>query len=161
MFAMPVPTKRFLAVLAIAAIASVLYATSATGAQPAGHPRSHQLVALQRKVRAMQREVLALRETTTLLRREFDWTLEMIETATRDSETCFAALTSDAFQSTWSQIDSLAATLGAPPVFGSQTAVDDKNSCQGLGMKRAPLNPSLPPTVAPFQAFIGWWLNGG
>jgi hypothetical protein len=160
MFAISTPTKRFLAVLAMTTIGLGLYVTSAPGAQKAQPPMDAQLLVLQRQVRAMQKQVRTLKERSTLLRREVVWTLEMIETATTDGETCFAALTADAFQSTWSQIDRLAVSLGAQPVVGPQTAIDDRNACLGLGVSRKPLNPSILPTVAPFQAFIGW-LNGG
>jgi hypothetical protein len=151
---------RFMAVLAMATIALGLYAASAPGARKAALPRDEQFVVLNRQVRVMQKQVRALRERTTLLRSEVVWTLEMIETAMRDGETCLAALTADAFQSTWSQVDRLAVSLGASPVFGSQATVGDKSSCEGIGVPRATLNPSVPPTAAPFQAFIGW-LNGG
>jgi hypothetical protein len=152
--------RRFLTALAIAAIASVLYVTSAPGAQHAGPRRGKQLATLQKQVRDLQKQVRALQARTTLLRRQVVWTLEMIETATRDSETCFAALTADEFQNTWSAIDRLAANLGAPPYFGTQRAVGDKSACEGLSIPRPPLNPSVAPTVAPFRALI-LWLNGG
>jgi hypothetical protein len=154
------PPKRFLAVLALAATASVLYVTSAPGARHAAPGTDQQIAALQRQVWALQKQLRALRERTTLLRGQVVWTLEMIETAMRDGETCFAALTADEFQNTWSQVDRLAVGLEAPPVFGEQTAVGDHGACQGLSVARPPLDPSVPPTATPFRAFIAW-LNGG
>jgi hypothetical protein len=154
------PIRRFLAVLAIAAVASVLYVTSAPGAQQAGPPRGKQVAALQMQVRALQRQLQALKERTTLLRSQVLWTVGMLENAMRGGETCFAALTADELQNTWSQVDRLAISLGAPPIFGAQTAVGDKNACQGFSISRPPLNPSVAPTVAPLTAFI-LWLNGG
>jgi len=154
------PIRRCLIVLAIAAITLVLYVTAASGGRHAGPPRARQFTALQKQLGELQKQVRTLQERTTLLRSQMVWTLEMIETATRDGETCFAALAADELQNTWSQIDRLAASVGTPSIFGSQTAVSDKRACEGLSVPRAPLNPSSPPTVAPFKAFIGW-LNGG
>jgi len=152
--------RRFLTVVAIAAVASVLYATSAPGAQRAGTLRTRQFVALHKQVLAIRKQLRALQRRTTLLRSQVVWTLEMFETVLRDSETCFAAVTADEFQNTWSQIDRVAVSLGRQPIFGIQTALDDRNACHGLGVPRPPLNPSVAPTVAPFKGLMGW-LNGG
>jgi hypothetical protein len=152
--------RRLLTVVAIAAVASVLYATSAPGAQQAEALRARQFVALQKQVRAMQKRLRALQRRTTLVTNQIVWTLEMIETAMKDGETCFAAVAADEFQNTWSQIDRLAVSLGAQPIFGIQTALDDRNACRGLSVPRPPLNPSVAPTVAPFKGLIVW-LNGG
>jgi hypothetical protein len=142
--------RLFRAVSSIAAIALVLYVTAALGGNQAGPPTRKQFAALQKQVRTLQRR-------TMLLRSQVVWTLQMIETAQRDGETCFAALTADEFQNTWSQIDHLAVSLGAPPTFGTQTAIDDKNACEGLSVPRPPLNPSVAPTVAPFRSLILWF----
>jgi hypothetical protein len=152
--------RRFLTALTISAMASVLYVTSAPGAQQAGTVRARQFVALQKQVRSVQKQVRSLRERTARLKSEVVWTLEMLETAMRDSETCFAALTADEFQNTWSQIDRVRVSVGGHPTFGIQSAVDDRNACQGLGLQRPPLNSMATPTVAPFKGFIGWF-NGG
>ena len=152
--------SRFLTALAIAAIASVLYVTTAPGAQQAAPPIGVKFAALQKQVRTMQTHLRALQERTTLLKREVSWTLEMIETARRLGETCLAALSADEFQNTWTQIDRLAVNLGAQPIFGQQTAVNDFKACQGLAVPRPPLDPAVAPTVAPLKAVI-LWLNGG
>jgi hypothetical protein len=152
--------SRFLTALGIVAIASVLYVTSAPGAQQARPPSGAQFAALRKQVRTLQTHLRALQERTTLLRGQVSWTLEMIETAIRDSETCLAAVTADDFQNTWSQIDRLAVNLGAQPIFGEQTALSDNNACQGLSVTRPPLDPAVAPTVAPLKAVI-LWLNGG
>jgi non-ribosomal peptide synthetase component F len=111
-------------------------------------------------VRVLKTNLRALQERTKLLRNQMVWTLEMVETVTRDRETCSAALIADGFQNTWSQIDHLAVGLGAAPIFGPQAAVDDRSACAGLGIPRSALNPSVAPTVAPFNAFI-LGLHGG
>jgi hypothetical protein len=152
--------RRLVPLLAIAAIASVLYATSAPGARQAGSPRVNQVAALQKQMRVLQKQIRGLQERTTHLRSQVIWTLEMIEAVIADGDSCLAALAADEFQNTWSQIDRLATRLGTPPIFGAQTAIDDKKACQGLSVLRAPFNPSIAPTVAPFEAFIRW-LNGG
>jgi hypothetical protein len=153
--------RRFLSVLAIAALTVSLYASSAPGARQAraGAQTSTEVVALQKQVRVLQKQVRELQGRTTLLRSQMVWTLEMIETARRLGETCLAALTADEFQNTWSQVDRLAVGLGAQPVFGTQMALDDRKSCQGLGVARPPLDPAVPPTVGPFDGFM-LWLNG-
>jgi hypothetical protein len=151
---------RLFTALAIASIASVLYVTSAPGAQHAPPPRDVKFTALQKQVRTLRIHLRALQARTTLLTSQVSWTLEMIETAMRDGETCLAAVTADGFQSTWSQIDRLAVNLGAQPIFGPQTAVTDYNTCLGLSVPRPALNPAVAPTVAPLKAVI-LWLNGG
>lgn len=151
---------RFLTALTIAAIASVLYATSAPGAQRAAPPSGAQFTALEKQVRTLRTHLQALQERTTILRSQVVYTLKMLETAMRDGETCFAAVTADEFQNTWSQIDRLAVGLEAKPIFGTQAAVDDYSACRGLGVARASLDPSAAPTVSPVKAFIAW-LNGG
>lgn len=151
--------RRFLSVLAIAAIAVSLYASSAPGARQGRAESNTEVVALEKQVRTLQKQVRTLQERTTLLRSQMVWTLEMIETARRLGETCLAALTAGEFQNTWSQIDHLAASLGAQPVFGAQKALDDRKSCEGLSVPRPPLDPSVAPTVAPLDGFM-LWLNG-
>ena len=160
------PTTRFLTALAIAAIASVIYATSAPGAQHA-EGNATQLASLQRQVTVLQKQMTVLkrqeqgfRKRTTLLLGQVVDTVKWLEEALRDGDTCLAALTADEFQNTWSAVDRLAAGLGSPAYFGTQTAVDDRRACSGLGIPRPPLDPSTAPTVAPFRAFIAW-LHGG
>lgn len=152
--------KRFLIGLGIAAVTSVLYVTSAAGAQPAMTPSARQFAGLQKQVRVLKTNLRALQERTRLLKSQMVWTLEMVETVTRDRETCSAALIADEFQNTWSQIDHLAGDLGAAPIFGPQTAVSDRSACAGLGIPRPALDSSVAPTVAPFNAFI-LGLHGG
>jgi hypothetical protein len=152
--------RRFLTALAIAATAAVLYVTSAPGAQQAVSPSPVKFAALQQQVHKLQTHLRALQARTTLLTSQVNWTLEMIETARRNGETCLAALTADEFQNTWSQVDRLAVNLGAQPLFGQQTAVSDYNACQGLAVSRPSLDPAVAPTVAPVKGLI-LWLNGG
>ena len=151
--------KRFLSVLAIAAIAGSLYASSAPGARQAGAQEGFQVAALQKQVRVLEKRVRALEGRTALLRSQTVWAMQMIETARRLGETCLAALTADEFQNTWSRIDRLAAGLGAQPVFGTQSALGDRSACEDLSVPRPPLDPSIAPTVAPFDGFM-LWLNG-
>ncbi len=62
---------------------------------------------------------------------------------------CSFAVTADAFQGTWTALD---ARLGAPPLFGTQTPVDDFGVCQAFSIVRA--KNQNPPTVGVFQALL-------
>ena len=148
--------RHLLAVLAIAAIASVLYVTVASGGQRAGPPTGRQFAVLQKQVRTLQKQVRTVRQHTTLLRRQVDWALQLIEHIRVHGEACFVALTADEFQNTWGQIDHLAVDVGEPAFFGTQTAIDDKKACRDLSVPRPPLNPSIAPTVTPFRRFMLW-----
>jgi hypothetical protein len=62
---------------------------------------------------------------------------------------CSWAVTADALQGTWTALD---ARLGAPPLFGPQTPVDDFGICQDFSIVRA--RNQNPPTAAVFQALL-------
>lgn len=152
--------RPLLPVLGIAAIASVLYVvTAASGGQHARPPTGRQFAALQQQVRTLQMQVRTIQQNATLLKRQVGWTLQLIEDARIHGQACFVALTADEFQNTWSQIDHLAVSAGEPAIFGTQTAIDDKNACRELAVPRRPLSPSIAPTVTPLSRFMLWLHN--
>jgi hypothetical protein len=135
--------QRFLIVLAVAAVAAFFYVTAAPGAMQSG-PTLKQFAALQKQVKLLNTKVKSM-----------DYEL----VGNYEGDACIVALTSDEFQNTWGQIDKLAGTLSQPAIFGPQTAINDKQACEGLfdpKVPRAIVSPGTVPNIAPFNSMITW-----
>jgi hypothetical protein len=135
--------QRFLIVLAVAAVAGFFYVTAAPGSMQAG-PTLQQFTALKKQVTVLNKKVKSLNYEVQ---------------GNYEGDACIVALASDAFQNTWGQIDHLATTLTQPAIFGPQTAINDKQACEGLFDPKVPrsgVSPSTVPTIAPFNGMISW-----
>jgi hypothetical protein len=76
-----------------------------------------------------------------------------------EGDACLAALTSDELQDTWMQVDKLGVNLAQPAIFGVQSAINDKQACEGLfdpKVPRAIVSPGTVPNIAPFNSMITW-----
>jgi hypothetical protein len=124
--------KKF-ALAAVLALALVV-AAPATAAGPTLRSLQAQITTLKKQVKTLQKRVKA-NENLTL--------------GTLAYSGCSFAVTADAFQGTWTALD---ARLGAPPLFGTQTPVDDFGVCQAFSIVRA--KNQNPPTVGVFQALL-------
>jgi opacity protein-like surface antigen len=118
------------AVLALALVA----AAPATAAGPTLKSLQAQITTLKKQVKTLQKRVKA-NETLSLGALAYSG--------------CSFAVTADAFQGTWTALD---ARLGAPPLFGTQTPVNDFGLCQAFSIVRA--QNQNPPTVGVFQALL-------
>jgi hypothetical protein len=123
-----------LALTAILAAVMLVPAASATAAGPTLKSLQAQITTLKKQVKTLQKKVKA-NENLTL--------------GTLAYSGCSFAVTADAFQGTWTALD---ARLGAPPLFGTQTPVDDFGVCQAFSIVRA--KNQNPPTVGVFQALL-------
>jgi hypothetical protein len=122
--------------LALAAILAVVLvpAAPATAAGPTLRSLQAQITTLKKQVKTLQKQVKADRNFSV---------------ASLAYSGCSFAVTADAFQGTWTALD---ARLGAPPLFGAQTPVDDFGVCQAFSIVRA--KNQNPPTVGVFQALL-------
>jgi hypothetical protein len=135
--------SRFLLVLAIAAVAGFFYVTAAPGGMQSG-PTPKQFAALKKQVAVLNKKVKNLNF-------ELGGNFE--------GDACLAALTSDELQDSWMQVDKLGVNLAQPAIFGVQSAINDKQACEGLLQPKVPrpvVSPSTVPTSAPFSTLIAW-----
>jgi opacity protein-like surface antigen len=120
-------------VLAAVLAFALMAAAPATAAGPTLRSLQAQITTLKKQVRTLQKRVKA-NETLSLGALAYSG--------------CSFAVTADAFQGTWTALD---ARL-APPLFGTQTPVDDFGLCQAFSIVRA--KNQNPPTVGVFQALL-------
>jgi hypothetical protein len=126
-------TMKRLVLAAVLALTLVL-AAPATAAGPTLRSLQAQITTLKKQVKTLQKQVKADRNFSV---------------ASLAYSGCSFAVTADAFQGTWTALD---ARLGAPPLFGAQTPVDDFGVCQAFSIVRA--KNQNPPTVGVFQALL-------
>lgn len=128
--------RQALAIVAVAALGLVASAPAgaATTKGPTLRSLQAQITTLKKQVKTLQKKVKD-NESLTL--------------GTLAYSGCSFAVTADAFQGTWTALD---ARLGAPPLFGTQTPVDDFGVCQAFSIVRA--KNQNPPTVGVFQALL-------
>lgn len=124
------------AVLALALVA----AAPATAAGPTLKSLQAQITTLKKQVKTLQKRVKAN---------------EDLAFGSLAYSGCSFAVTADAFQGTWTALD---ARLGAPPLFGTQTPIDDFGLCQAFSIVRA--KNQNPPTVGVFQALLNIFKGG-
>jgi hypothetical protein len=79
--------------------------------------------------------------------------LQQLTGAIIDVILCENAVTADAFQGTWQQVDALAVSLGKPAVFGPQpTIVNDANACSSVSGGTIARSHTVPPNVSVFSS---------
>src|SRR4051794_20374115 len=114
-------------VLAIAATAAVvLLIASPAGA---GSTKGPTLKSLQAQLTALQKQVKTLKKRVT--------TDENIMGLTLAYSVCSTAVTADTFQDTFTGLDGYFAAHSLPPYFGTQSPVNDYQSCQAFSIVRA------------------------
>jgi hypothetical protein len=124
--------KRLVPAAVMTALALVL----AAPAQPAA-PTNKQLA---RQVKALQKEVKTLKKQVREARN--------IALGTLAYAGCSVAVTTDAFQGTWTVIDQVAGRS----IFGPQVPVSDSGLCAALEIQRAPTQ--VPPNVSVFDSLL-------
>lgn len=121
------------------ALAAVL-ALTLVAAAPAG-AKGPTLRSLQAQITSLQKQVKTLKKQAATDR---NFALGAFAYSA-----CGWAVAADALQGSWTALD---VRLGAPPLFGTQTPVDDFGICQSFKIVRAPNQ--NPPTVGVFQALL-------
>jgi hypothetical protein len=138
--------KRLIAAGAAAATAALLAAGGASAATPS---LAAQVKALNAQVKVMKAQVTTLQtQVKTLQTRERFDRAELQANYTGDA--CLTAGVADLFQSTWAAIDNGSAT----PKFVGTGPIDDKQSCEALGLKRPGVTTS--PMTTFLAAVVGW-----
>lgn len=99
-------------------------------------------------LRSLQAQITTLKKQVKTLKKRVN-TNENILFGTLVYSGCSLAATADAFQGTWTALD---ARLGAPPLFGTQTPLDDFGLCQAFSIVRT--KNQNPPTVGVIQALL-------
>jgi hypothetical protein len=125
--------KRLVPV-AVMAAATLLLAAPAQPAAPTNKQLARQVKALQKEVKTLKKQV---RETRNIALGTLVYT------------GCSIAVTTDAFQGTWTVIDQVASR----PIFGPQVPVSDAPGlCAALEIQRAPTQ--VPPNVSVFDSLL-------
>jgi outer membrane murein-binding lipoprotein Lpp len=138
--------KRLIAAGAAAASAALLAAGGAAAATPS---LAAQVKVLNTQVKAMKAQVTTLQtQVKTLQTRERFDRAEL--QANYAADACLTAGVADLFQSTWAAIDAGSAT----PKFVGAGPIDDKQSCQALGLTRPGVTTS--PMTTFLAAVVGW-----
>jgi hypothetical protein len=114
-------------VLTIAAVAAVvLLVASPAGA---GSAKAPTLKSLQAQITSLQKQVKTLKKREALAENVIGLTLEY--------SVCSTAVTSDAFQDTFTGLDAYFVAHSLPPYFGAQAAVNDYKTCGDFQVVRA------------------------
>ncbi len=126
--------RQAFAIVAIAAVVLVAAAPAPAAKGPTLRSLQAQISTLKKQVKTLQKRVKAN---------------ETLAVGTLGYSACSFAVTADAFQGTWTALDG---RLGAPPLFGTQTPVNDFGLCSAFSIVRA--KNQNPPTVGVFQALL-------
>ncbi len=129
--------KRVIALAFVAALCSV---PAANAAAPKG-PTLAQFKALQAQLKKDEKRIKDL---------------ENLSGGIIGVILCENAVTADALQGTWQEVDALATSLAKPAIFGPQTAISDGGACTAF---KIPRSSAIPPTSSPFSALAAL-LNG-
>jgi outer membrane murein-binding lipoprotein Lpp len=139
--------KRLIAACAAAATAALLAAGGASAATPSSLTAQVKALSTQLKVMKAQVTTLQTQVKTLQTRERFDRAELQANYA---GDTCLAAGVADLFQSTWAAIDNGSAI----PKFVGAGPIDDKQSCEALGLKRPGVTTS--PMTTFLAAVVGW-----
>ena len=141
--------RKALALAILAAVAAFAAgAWSAPAPTPAEKKLQRQLATVQSQVKTLQKDVKTLKTQVGNAQASAVGALLF--------GTCSTAITADALQGTWQEVDQLStATQAGKTYFGPQVPVSDliagQSVCQVLG---APRTQTLPPSTASFTALL-------
>jgi hypothetical protein len=139
------------------AIAGIIFAVALASAAvavagPSAKPQAStvDIAALQKKLNATNARVNKLETRVNKLETTQKLLVDVAVT-TLAGLACDAALTADAFQSTWATVDVFAQAVQMRTYFSAPTLVNDQKSCSDLGVPR---QPPVPASVASFPKLI-------
>jgi hypothetical protein len=110
-----------------------VFASAASAATPA------------QRIAKLEKQVKALTKTVTTQKKQITQ-LQNLVVGSLFIETCLAATTADAIQSTWTTLDHAMGTT----LFGQQQTISDGNTCTELDIARQGI--ISPPTTSVFSA---------
>jgi hypothetical protein len=142
--------KAFVVALLVGLAAFAAGAWSAAPPSPAEKKLQRDVKTLQGQVKTLQGDVKKLKSRVT--------NEEDVTVASLLFGMCSTAITADALQGTWQEVDQLsAATQAGKTYFGPQVPVSDlvagQSVCQAL---RVPRSQALPPTTASSTALLAF-----
>ena len=120
-------------IIAVCFAGLLLFAGAASAATP-----TQRIAKLEKQVKAHTKTVTTQKKQITQL--------QNLSAASLFIETCLAATTADAFQSTWTTIDQ----AGGTNLFGQQQTISDSDTCNPLKISRQGI--INPPTTSVFSA---------
>ena len=139
-------------VFSVGIAAAVLLAGAAPGT--AGRSTDPQTAALQKRVTKLEHELAAMQKSQTKLQKASE-DLVTIAVLTAAGVACGAAVTADAFETTWGVVDQLAQATQGKVYFGPQAALNDQQSCGDLTIQRQVA--SAPPSLASLSKVIDFF----
>jgi hypothetical protein len=154
--------RRFSVKLALAALAVAGVLAAVAAPAPAATPLERRVTALQRTVTAQQRRVRSLEAQVTQLRRQANTTARCPASAMTLPDVCqlalegvfvaycSAAITGDAFQTTWQVINQVG---NRSVLFQPIQPLNDEEVC-GRALRVTRQASVVPPTIAPFQQIL-------
>jgi hypothetical protein len=108
---------------------------------------------LQTQVKLLQTQVKTLQKQVKQLQQVVSGTLAV--------SVCSAAITADALQGTWAAVNTREQAINAslPPVFPTESAVNDASACNAAKVTRQPT--ANPPNLTPFKALLSIFQSFG
>jgi cell division protein FtsB len=131
---------RVVAVMAVVLLVGIGTASAAT-------PLEKHVASLQKQLTALKKQNTALQKKVTKLQKDLTDTEDGVSVSLILAG-CVAAVTADAFQSTWSVVNQTTAKTA----FGATENVADPGLCTNLKVLRQPTQ--MPPTITPFNALL-------
>ena len=137
-------------IIAVCFAGVLIFAGTATAATP-----TQRIAALEKQVKTLAATVKKQQQVISCLEKSSGKCVTLKAAVTRNEnlvaaslfiETCLAATTADAFQSTWTTIDQANHTS----LFGNQQTISDSNTCNPLSITRQGI--INPPTTSVFSA---------
>ena len=129
-------------VVAVVLLTSLVLTAPAGAAAPTPAEKK-----LQGQVAALQKQVKALQKTVKTLTQATNFAIGL--------NICSTALTADAFQATWTAIN----THEAVTLFPAESQVNDLVACTDAKVTRAPT--ANPPNLTPFKALLSIFSSFG
>ena len=123
--------------IGVVLLAGLALTAPASAATPTEKRLQKQVTALQKQVKKLQRDMRQL---------------QSVVGGALAIQVCSTAVTADAMHSTWAAINAREGAQGQPPVFATESAVNDAGACAAAKVTRAPT--ANPPNLTPFKALL-------
>jgi hypothetical protein len=115
---------------------------------------------LQAQVKALQKQVKTLQTQMTKAQKDIKQ-LQQVVSGSLAVSVCSAAITADALQGTWAAVNAREQATSAtlPPVFPTESAVNDASACAAAKVTRTPT--ANPPNLTAFKALLSIFQSFG
>ncbi len=123
--------------IGVVLLAGLVLTAPASAATPTERKLQRQVTTLQKQVKKLQRDVKQL---------------QGVVGGALAIQICSTAITADTLHSTWAAINAREALQGQPPIFATESPVNDAGACAAAKVTRAPT--ANPPNLTPFKALL-------